>query len=369
MMHIDRIEMRHVRMRLVSPFRTSVGVEQDRDCLILRLFSEGLQSWGECVAGSFPGYSYETIDTAWHVLSEFFFPLLLKANSMDVPSFRRAAQGIRGHPLARAALEMGLWDLEAKRRNASLANLLGGEKDRVPVGVSVGIQPDSSTLLQVVAEYVEAGYRRVKLKIEPGCDIGAVQAVRGEYPALPLQVDANTAYEIENVEMFEAMDAYHLLMIEQPFAGDDLLDHSKLQARIETPICLDESIRGLRQARQALEIDAGRILNIKQARVGGLQEALAIHAYCSGRNVPLWCGGMLETGIGRAANLALASLPGFTLPGDISASDRYYIDDIATPRFTLNPDSTIDVPRGEGLGVTVDMDALRRFTLRSQSYP
>ncbi len=368
-MQIDRIEMRHVRMRLVSPFRTSVGVEHDRDCLVLRIFSEGLEGWGECVAGSLPGYSYETVGTAWHVLSEFFFPSLLKDRPRDVPSFRLATEHIRGHPLARAGLEMALWDLEAKRRNASLADLLGGEKDRVAVGVSVGIQPNTSTLLQVVAAYVEAGYRRVKLKIEPGSDIGGVRAVRTEYPTLPLQVDANTAYAIENVDVFEAMDAYQLLMIEQPFAEDDLLDHSKLQARIETPICLDESIRGLRQVRQALEIDACRILNIKQARVGGLQEALAIHDYCSGKNVPLWCGGMLETGIGRAANLALASLPGFTLPGDISASDRYYVDDIAAPRFRLNPDSTIDVPRGEGLGVTIDMDALQRFTLRSQSYP
>ncbi len=368
-MKIERIEMRHVRMRLTSPFRTSVGVEHERDCLILRLFSEGLEGWGECVAGSFPGYSYETVGTAWHVLSEFFFPLLLKGGSWDVPAFRRAAEGIRGHPLARAGLEMALWDLTAQRRSASLAEVLGGKKDRVPVGVSVGIQPDTAALLEVVTGYVETGYQRVKLKIEPGNDLESVRAVRKQYPDLPLQVDANTAYDIENAEVFAAMDEYQLLMIEQPFAEDDLLDHSKLQARIKTPICLDESIRGLRQTRHALEIDACRILNIKPARVGGLQEALEIHAYVARNGVPLWCGGMLETGIGRSANLALASLPGFTLPGDISASDRYYFEDIAAPRFTLNTDSTIDVPRGKGLGVTVDMDALQRFTLRSLSFP
>jgi O-succinylbenzoate synthase len=367
-MNIERIEIYHMRMRLNSPFRTSVGVEHDRDCLILCLHSEGLKGWGECVAGQFPGYSYETVGTAWHVLTEFLVPILLKNDTWDVPAFVQSTREIRGHPLARAGLEMALWDLSAKRKGVSLSKFLGGIKSKVPVGVSIGIQPDIATLLEVVNGYVDLGYMRVKLKIEPGNDLESVSAVRLEHPDLPLQVDANTAYRIDDAATLKAMDEFDLAMIEQPFAEDDLLDHSKLQARIRTPICLDESILGLRHIRQAIELDACRVLNVKQARVGGIQEALAIHEFCAGNEIPLWCGGMLETGIGRAANLALASLPGFTLPGDISATDRYYIEDIAEPRFELNPDSTIDVPCEEGLGVTIDKQALARFTLRTESF-
>lgn len=355
-------------MRLKSPFRTSVGVEHDRDCLILCLFSEGLEGWGECVAGSFPGHTYETVGTAWQILIEFFLSILLTNNKWDVPSFSHATENIRGHPLARASLEMALWDLDAKRNNVSLSSLLGGEKERVPVGVSVGIHPNETALLETVSGYVAQGYQRVKLKIEPGNDLESVRTVREEHPALPLQVDANTAYRIDDAAIFEDMEEFDLQMIEQPFAEDDLLDHSKLQARIRTPLCLDESIRRLRHVHQAIELDACRVVNIKQARVGGIWEALAIHEFCYQREVPLWCGGMLETGIGRAANLALASLPGFTLPGDISATDRYYDEDIAEPRFELNQDSTIDVPRGEGLGVKIDKRALARVTLRTETF-
>ena len=367
-MKIEAIEMRHICMRLKAPFRTSFGVEHDRHCLILRVLSEGLEGWGECVAGQFPGYSYETVGTAWHVLSEFFFPPLLGNELRDIQSFRSTNKGIRGHPLARAALEMALWDLKAKRQDCSLAEILGGITHRVSVGVSVGIQPSAAELMNVIAGYIEAGYGRVKLKIEPGNDVEAVQTVRSAYPELPLWVDANSAYTLDEAHVFEALDEMDLMLIEQPLAADDLIDHSKLQARIRTPICLDESIRGLRHMQQALEIDACRVLNMKQARVGGLQEALDIHTLCFGEDVPVWCGGMLETGIGRAANLALASLPGFRLPADISATDRYYTEDIANPRFTLNVDSTIDVPQGPGLGVTVDSDALERFSLRTVTF-
>ncbi|NIS81283.1 MAG: o-succinylbenzoate synthase [Anaerolineales bacterium] len=365
-MKIERIELHEIRMRLKAAFETSFGVEHDRDCLIVRVLSEGLEGWGECVAGRFPGFSYETTQTAWHVLEDFLAPLMLGTSIDDVGDYRRKCATIRGHPLARAGLELALWDLIAKAQQVSLTQLFGGVALRVPVGVSIGIQSTSDALLDVVAGYVDRGYARVKLKIKPGRDVSDVHAVRESFADLKLQVDANAAYSLEDIAVFEALDEVGLLLIEQPLAEDDLLDHGKLQAALSTPICLDESIRGLRQSRQALEIEACRVINIKQARVGGIQEALDIHEFCWGENVPVWCGGMLETGIGRAANLALASLPGFRLPGDISATDRYYEEDIASPRFALNSDSTIDVPRGLGIGVEIDTAALDRFTLRRE---
>ena len=367
-MKIEVIELRHVRMRLREPFETSFGVEIDRDCIILRVESEGTTGWGECVAGITPGYSYETTKTAWHILSEFYVPTVLGREVADVEDYHRRLGAFKGHNLARAGLEMALWDLIGKMQGKALATILGGVAERVPVGVSIGIQPDPSALVDAVGRYVEAGYRRVKIKIKPGRDVGEVEAVRKSFPELPLQVDANSAYTLEDVAIFEELDDHQLLLIEQPLAEDDLLDHSRLQARLQTPICLDESILSARHARQALQIDACRVINIKAGRVSGLLEGLAVHDLCYQAGVPVWCGGMLETGIGRAANLALASLPGFTLPGDISASDRYYAEDIAEPRFTLNPDSTIDVPTGSGLGVEVVSDALDRVTLHREVY-
>ena len=361
---IDSVELRWVRMQLVSPFETSFGVERDRDCLILKIESEGATGWGECVAVRNPGYSYETTETAWHILTEFFVPAILGERFQSVEDLRGRWQIYKGHPLARAGLELAFWDLLGVTSGRSLQDLLGGVVPRVPVGVSVGIQKDVENLIEVVGAYVDQGYRRVKLKIKPGRDVHEVRAVREAFPDLPLQVDANAAYNLEDLDTFKALDEFQLLLIEQPLAEDDLVDHSSLQAHLQTPICLDESILSVRHARQALQVDACRVVNIKQARIGGLQEAVAVHDVCQTASTPVWCGGMLETGIGRAANLAMASLPGFKLPGDISATDRYYRVDIAAPRFHLNPDSTIDVPAGPGLGVSVDLDALERFTLR-----
>jgi len=368
-MKVERVVLHHVRMPLLSPFETSFGREEQRDCVILRVDSEGLVGWGECVADQSPGYSYETADTAWHVLAEFFLPAVLGGDLRAPADLATRLQPFRGHPLARAGLEMALWDLEGKRLGRSLASLLGGQRERVSVGVSVGIQRDPDTLLQTVAAYLEDGYRRVKLKIKPGRDVEDVRQVRGRFPELPLQVDANSAYTLDLAQVFEAMDDLDLLLIEQPLAEDDLIDHSRLQARLRTAICLDESILSRRHARQAIEIGACRVINIKAGRVGGLEEGRAIHDLCRERGIPVWCGGMLETGIGRASNLALASLPGFTLPGDISATDRYYREDIAEPRFTLNSDSTISVPREPGLGVEVVPESLERFTIRHGSFP
>lgn len=365
-MRLDSVELFHLSMGLKAPFETSFGIERDRHCVIVKLMGEGLTGWGECVAGRFPGYSYETASTAWHLLKDFFIPALLSAPLDGPPQFQLRVAPYRGHPMARAGLEMALWDLWGKAQGRSLRELLGGERLRVPVGVSVGLQESVQALLRMVQSYVERGYARVKLKIKPGLDVEPVRAVRQAHPQLPLQVDANSAYDLDDAETFNRLDDLGLLMIEQPLAEDDLLDHARLQAGLRTPICLDESIPSARIARQALEAGACRIINIKAGRVGGLAEAVAIHDLCREAGAPVWCGGMLETGIGRASNLALASLPGFTLPGDISASERYYAADVAEPLFKLNADSTIDVPSGPGLGVQVIEAALERVTLRRE---
>jgi O-succinylbenzoate synthase len=367
-MRIESVDLFHVRMRLKAPFETSFGVEHDRDALILRLRGEGIEGWGECVAGSFPGYSYETVGTAWHVLESFFLPATLGQDLAGVADFRRRIGAYKGHPLARAGLELALWDLLGRGQGVSLARQLGGTAARVPVGVSIGIQPDAASLVGMAERFVAEGYRRVKIKIKPGRDVADIGAVRAAFPELALQVDANSAYALEDAPVFEAMDGMSLLLIEQPLAEDDLLDHAGLQRRLSTPLCLDESILSVRHARQALDCGACRVINIKPARLSGLSEAVAVHDLCLSRGIPVWCGGMLETGIGRASNLALASLPGFVLPGDISASDRYYAEDIAWPRFSLNRDSTIDVPTGPGLGIEVDEGALRKVTLRRQTF-
>jgi len=364
-MKIERIELRHVSMPLVAPFETSFGVEREREAIILRLDSEGMVGWGECVAGGWPGYSYETVQTAWHLLEDHLSPLVLGQDISDVAGYRHRIAHLKGHPLAKAGLELALWDLLSRAAERSLMSMLGGERKRVAVGVSIGIQPSTAELVEIVGSFVEAGYPRVKLKIKPGRDVSDVRAVRQAFPELPLQVDANSAYDLGDAEVFESMDDLGLILIEQPLAEDDLVDHAKLQERLTTPICLDESILSARHARQALEIGACRIINIKPARVGGLREAVAIHDLCWAQEVPVWCGGMLETGIGRAANLALASLPGFTLPGDISATERYYHQDIAQPPFVLE-DGAIKVPQRNGLGIEIVQDVLDKATVRSK---
>jgi O-succinylbenzoate synthase len=270
--------------------------------------------------------------------------------------------------MAKAGMEMALWDLFSRRAGVSLQKLIGGTAGRVKVGVSVGIQPTTAKLLEVVDSYLAQGYRRIKLKIKPGRDVNDVAAIRQAHPDLLLQVDGNSVYRLEDAEHLKALDHFNLLLIEQPLGADDIIDHAKLQPQLKTALCLDESILSAVHARWALELAACRVINIKPARVSGISEALAIHDYCRLRNVPVWMGGMLESGIGRAANVAVASLPGFTLPGDISASARYYHEDIVDPPFVLNPDSTLSVPTGPGLGVAVRLDVLERVTLRQETY-
>ena len=362
-MKIESITLHHISMPLVAPFETSFGRETDRECILITLQAEGLTGYGECVATRDPGYNYETTGTAWHILKDFVAPLILGQNVLDAEDFQKRVEGIRGHHLAKAGVEMALWDLLGKRDGKSLKEMFGGAREKVEVGVSIGIQESVSALVRTVDSYLEKGYGRVKLKIKPGREIEETSAVRGAYPDLRLQVDANSAYTLETAEALKPLDDLDLLLIEQPLYEDDIWDHRKLQAEFKTPICLDESIITPRHARYALEMEACKIINIKPARAAGLSQGILIHDYCVQRNVPVWCGGMLETGVGRASNLALASLPGFILPGDISASDRYYQRDITNERFVLNNDSTIAVPTGPGLGVTIDEAALKQFTL------
>lgn len=362
-MKIDSLILNHISMPLVAPFETSFGRETVRECILITLNADGLIGYGECVASRDPGYSYETTGTAWHILKDFIAPLVLGQDIRDANDFQKRVEGVRGHHLAKAGVEMALWDLLGKRDGKSLKEMFEGTRDKVEVGVSIGIQESASALVRTVASYLEKGYGRVKIKIKPGREVDETSEVRSAYPELRLQVDANSAYTLESASALKPLDDLNLLLIEQPLFEDDIWDHRKLQAEFKTPICLDESIVSPRHARYALEMEACRIINIKPARVGGLSQAVAIHDACFAQSVPLWCGGMLETGVGRASNLALASLPGFVLPGDISASDRYYQRDITNERFVLNDDSTIDVPNGHGLGVTIDEAALKEFTL------
>lgn len=368
-MNIEKVSMHHVRMQLRASFETSFGSIDTRDCIILELRAAGLAAYGECAADRDPLYSYENVGTAWHILKDYLVPAVLDADIQDAADFHSRVAFVRGHNMAKAGLEMALWDLWGKRDNLSLAEMLDGQREKVDVGVSIGIKASPQTLIGVAEEYVELGYKRVKLKIKPGRDVKEVQLVRSKFPHLMLQVDANSAYTLDNMNTLKPLDDLDLLLIEQPLAEDDLWDHSKMQAEFHTPICLDESILSPRHARQALEMQACRVINIKPGRVGGLSQGVAVHDICHAQEIPVWCGGMLETNVGRASNLAIASLPGFTLPGDISASDRYYHEDITVQQFDLNADSTINVPTAPGLGVDIDEAALSRATLQSLTLP
>jgi len=362
-MKLESLTLYHIRLPLVTPFTTSFGSIDHKECLLVELHAGGLTGYGESAVEHDPGYNYETTGTAWHILKDFVAPLILGQEIVDATDFQRRIKGIRGHHLAKAGVEMALWDLIGKREGRSLKEMFGGVRDKVEVGVSIGIQASASALVRTAEEYVAQGYNRLKIKIKPGRDVEDASAVRKAFPEIRLQVDANSAYSLETSETLKPLDQLDLLLIEQPLFEDDIWDHRKLQAQLKTPICLDESVVSPRHARYAIEMEACRIINIKPGRVGGLSQGLEIHAMCRAQEMPVWCGGMLETGVGRASNLAIASLPGFTLPGDISASDRYYQRDITNERFTLNPDSTIDVPAGPGLGITIDEEALGQFTL------
>jgi O-succinylbenzoate synthase len=366
-MKIENIELRHIKMELVSPFTTSMGTEYDEEHIIVRIDGEGLTGWGECVAEGTPFYSYETVTTAWHILQDFLIPSILGKNILNVDQAIHAYSKVRGHMMAKAGLEAALWDLFAKSKNISLSKLLGGTREKIDVGVSIGIQSSSVELINKVEGYLNEGYKRIKIKISPGNDIQFIEALRKEFPDILLQVDANSAYSLEQIDLIKQMDDFNLLLIEQPLGYEDIYDHSKLQRVLKTPICLDESIHSLDDTHAAIELDSCRVINIKPGRVGGFTESILIHDYCSSKNIPVWHGGMLESGIGRAGNVALASLPNFTLPGDISASKRYYKQDIVEPEFLVNKDGTMDVPSGVGIGVEVNLNLLEKVTVKKIS--
>jgi len=360
------LELREVSIPLVSPFETSFGIETVKDALLVVLHKDGLIAYGECVAGTGPWYNEETITSAKHIIKTYLAPLLFRDEITSPSDFIELAKGIRGNNMAVATVEMALWDLLGKTKNQPLSRLLGGEKKEVEVGVSVGIQATPRKLVETVAAYLKDGYRRVKIKIKPGYDIEYVKAVRNEFPDLRLQVDANSAYTLDDAALLKKLDALNLLLIEQPLAHDDILDHSKLQKQLSTSICLDESIHSPADARKALDVNACRVINIKPGRVRGFQASKEIHDICVRQKIPVWCGGMLETGIGRAFNVALASLRGFTLPGDTSASRRYFGKDLLIKEFELTPQSTLEVPTKPGIGVEVNQETLDSYTVAKE---
>ena len=363
---VRAVELRLVGLPLVAPFRTSFGVETEKACVLARVVTDRAEGWGECVAGRDPGYSEEFNEGAWLVLRDFLAPALFAAGDVSVDDLDRALSDVRGNPMAKATLVDAFLDAELRADGRSLAEHVGAVAERVACGVSVGIAPTTEQLLEQVDGYLADGYRRIKLKIEPGLDVERVTAVRAAHPDVALSVDANAAYTLDDTDVFRALDAFDLLMIEQPLHQDDLVQHAELQRRIRTDICLDESIRSEADATAALALGACRIVNIKQGRVGGVPEAKRIHDVAFDAGVPVWCGGMLETGIGRATNLALAGLPGFTLPGDTSASARYFSDDITEP-FVMASDGSMAVPRGPGIGVEPRRDRLKATTIRVET--
>ncbi len=359
-MRLEHIRLQLIRLPLKEPFRIASGITRERRILLTRLDFGGVEGVGECVAGEAPFYSYETIDTARLILERYLAPALL---GRDLGGPEEVSplleQTVRGHAMAKAALEMAVWDAFAKADGLSLREVLGGGKRVVQAGVSIGIQANTAALVDRVAEFLDKGYVRVKLKVTPGRDIEPVAAVRKRFPDIALTVDANAAYSVKDLDRLRALDQFRLEYIEQPFPEDALLLHARLQAHLKTAICLDETITSPERCRDVLELNACRVVNVKPGRLGGYVPSVQVHNLCAEADVPVWCGGMLESGVGRAHNLALATLPNMQLPGDTSASDRYWARDVVTPAFTLAPDGTVTVPSGPGIGVELDEDYIR----------
>ncbi len=367
-MKIRSVQLRQLRIPFISPFETSRWREEEKCCIIVETQSGAHVGYGECAVSPAPWYSSETIASAWHVMEDYFIPSILGKEISSAEEFLNMLSFVRGNNMAKASFEMAFWDLMARQRGVSLSKALGGTKSRVESGVSVGIQKDTNRLIDVVSDYLKQGYRRIKIKIKPGKDIEQVSVLREHFPDTLLMADANGAYNSDDFQALVKLDQYGLLMIEQPFAWDDLVDHANLQRAIKTPICLDESVASLSDLRTALALRSCCVLNIKPARVGGLLISKQMHDMCRSHNMPVWCGGLLETGIGRAHNVALASLPGFVLPNDISASNRYFKKDIANPEFRLNPDGTLTVPTGLGIGIEVLEDQLDEYTQQKKRF-
>jgi O-succinylbenzoate synthase len=362
------VELREIHLPLIHYFETSFGRTTVRKIILLTVRSEDCVGYGECTASEDPLYNSETTETAWHILSDFVIPLLIDRELESAAQAAEILKPIRGNRMARAALETPLWDLEARRANVPLSTHLGGVREEIPCGVSIGIQSSIPVLLDKIRTELSAGYRRIKVKIKPGWEAEPLQAIRSEFGGIQLMADANSAFTLEDLPLLQSLDRFGLMMVEQPLAHDDLVDHAALQKRIQTPVCLDESIRSAEDARKAVELGSCRIINVKLGRVGGFSETLKINDYCARHRVPIWCGGMLESGIGRAHNIALSTLSGFTLPGDVSASERYYAEDTIIPPVSVTPQGTIKVPRRPGIGFEPDWERIRRATVRTREF-
>jgi O-succinylbenzoate synthase len=367
-MRVESITLRKLMMRLKAPFETSFGVTFDRPVLLVEMAADGLTGWSEVTASESPNFNSESVDISWVVIREYLAPLILGKSferASDVPA---AFAAIRGHEMSRAGIENALWDIESQQKNVPLWKLIGGTQPEIACGVSLGLQAAPEKLLEKVAAELSAGYQRIKIKIKPGKDLDYIRAVRNAHPDIRLSVDANSAYTLDDVNLLRSFDDYYLLMMEQPLWWDDIYAHSILQKQIKTVLCLDESIPHLRDAQTAIALGSCGIVNIKLGRVGGHSSAREIQAYCQSKNVPVWCGGMLECGIGRAHNIAVSTLPGYTLPGDVSASARYWVQDVIEPEVTVTPRGTILVPDTPGLGYAIRHDLIERFTVEKQTF-
>jgi len=367
-MKIEQVEIREIELPLVHFFETSFGRTTKRRIVLVRVKGDGLAGWGEVTCGEEPFYSHETPETAWHILRDYLIPWSLHRKWSSPSELAAHFRPIRGHPMAKAGLENALWDIEAQGRGIPLSKLVGGTLEEIPCGVSIGIQDSVEELLETIQRELEAGYQRIKVKIKPGWDVEILERIRSKFPRSALMADANSAYTLADLPRLKMLDRFYLMMVEQPLGWEDLLDHAKLQREISTPVCLDESIHTAEDARKAIEIGACKIINIKLGRVGGFTEARRVHDVCRGKNIPVWCGGMLESGIGRAGNIALASLPGFNLPGDVSASRRYWEQDIIDPEVEVTARGTIRVPQTPGFGYVPNLDRIEKATVRKETF-
>jgi O-succinylbenzoate synthase len=358
-MRIERAELLLVRLPMIRSFATSSSQKSHQAHILVKLHAEGLVGWGECASPTDPYYCEETAETCWHMLRDFLLPGIIGREWAGAEEVQASYARLKRNNFAKAGLELACWDLLAQAAGRPLHALLGGTRSEILSGVSLGVEQQTADLLRLIEQYVGEGYRRVKLKIAPGKDLAVIAAVRERFPDLPLMADANSAYTLADLPLLQELDQFGLMMIEQPLAHDDIVDHARLQAALATPICLDESIHSVEDARKALELGSGRIINIKVSRLGGLLNAKRVHDYCHARGVPVWCGGMHEFGVGRAANLAIASLPGFSLPGDVSGSDKYYHEDIVQPAI-LAERGAIALPAGPGLGFAIDEERVAR---------
>lgn len=366
-MKIERVELREICLPLVYVHETSLSRTTSKRIVLVRVDADGATGWGEATCWE-PFFSHETPETAWHILRDFLIPWTVGRNWTSAAALAPLFRPIRGHNMAKAALENALWDIEAQQNGLPLSQIIGGTREEVLCGVSVAMPKTVVELLEQIQQKLKAGYQRIKMKIKPGWDIDVLSRVRDEFPDIPLMADANGAYTLADLPQLKLLDRFHLMMIEQPLGWDDIVDHAKLQRELATPICLDESILGADDARKAIEIGACKIINIKLGRVGGFTSAREVHEVCLANHVPMWCGGMLESGIGRAHNIAMSALPGFSLPGDLGASRRYWQQDIIDPEVTVTQWGTIPVPRVPGSGYTPNLDRIARATVRKECF-